>query len=100
MPIFRLRPVDLLDPNWEASSHREPAVVRARDEAAARIAAEKALAIKTGFPPEQGIRVPPWTRRQLVEAERLDDPRWEADGPDEVLDPAFDSDLKSEPRRP
>ena len=36
MPLFRLSPVDLSDPNWEASSHRAAAIVRARDESAAR----------------------------------------------------------------
>lgn len=99
MPVFRLSPVDLLDPNWEASSHRGPAIVRARDESAARALAEKAFAVKTGFPPGHGIRVPPWTRPQLVKVERIDDPRWEGDDSDGVLDPSFEQDLNRAGRR-
>lgn len=93
MPVFRLSPVDLLDPNWEASSHRGPAIVRARDESAARAIAEKAFAVKTGFPPGHGIRVPPWTRPQLVTVGRIDDPRWQNNDGDGVLDPSFEQDL-------
>ena len=99
MPVFRLSPVDLLDPNWEASSHRGPAIVRARDEGAARAIAEKAFAVKTGFPPGQGIRVPPWNRPQLVKVEHIDDPRWQGDDGDGVLEPSFEQDLSSTGRR-
>lgn len=99
MPVYRLSPIDLVDPNWEASSHRGPAIVRARDEAAARLIADKAFAVKTGFPPGRGVRVPPWTRPQLVRVEPIDDPRWPGSGPDEVLHPDFDQDLQPAPRR-
>lgn len=99
MPVFRLSPVDLLDPNWEASAHRGPAIVRARDEAAARAIADKAFAVKTSFPSGHGIRVPPWTRPQLAKVEHVDDPRWRSDDSDGVLEPSFDLDLSAKPRR-
>ena len=89
MAIWKLTPIDLLDPNWEASSHRAAAVVRAPDEAAARAAAAEAFDIATRFPPGAGVRVPPWTRATLVKAERFTDPRYDPEGPAQVLDPVF-----------
>jgi len=98
MPLFRLSPVDLSDPNWEASSHRAAAIVRARDEDAARTIAAEAFDVKTGFPPGHGLVVPPWRRPELVHVERIEDARWEVDGPHEILYPSFGSDLDSRPR--
>src|SRR3974377_1549105 len=99
MALFKLTPADLTDPNWEASSHRGLAIVRARDEKAARAIAGKAFDVSTGFRPGRGLKVPPWTRSELVSAERIEDPRWEADGPYEVLYPSFDVDLEGKPQK-
>ena len=98
MPLFKLSPADSTDPNWQASSHRAAAIVRARDESAARAIAAEAFDVSTGFQPGRGIRVPPWRREELVHVERIDDPRWEADGPDEVLYPSFNADLGGSPK--
>jgi hypothetical protein len=87
--LFKLLPIDLSNSCWEASSHRGSAVVRARDEAAARKVAERAFGVKTRFPPGHGTLPPPWLRPELVRVEEIDDPRWSSDGPDEVLDPTF-----------
>jgi len=81
--------MDLDNPNWEASSHRGPVIVRAPNEEKARAVAAEAFDVKTGFRAGQGMRFPPWTRAALVRAERIDDPRFEAEGPAEVLEPAF-----------
>jgi len=89
MPLWKLTPIDLLDPNWEASSHRGPAIVRASDEAAARAAAAEAFDVATRFPPGAGMRTPPWTRASLVKAEEIIDRRYDAHGPTQILDPAF-----------
>ena len=70
MAVWMLTPVDLDDPNWEASSHRGPAIVRAPDEQKARETAERAFDVKPGFRPGQGVRVPPWSRAALVRAVR------------------------------
>jgi hypothetical protein len=99
MPLFKLSPVDLTDPNWEASSHRAAAIVRARDENAARAIAGKAFDVSTGFRPGRGLKVPPWMRPELVTVERIEDSRWDSRGPDEVLYPSFEADLKSHPQR-
>ena len=76
MPVWKLTPTDLSDPNWEASSHRGMAVVRAPDEAAARAAAAEAFDVPTRSP-------------TLVKVERIGDARYEAEGPTEILDPTF-----------
>lgn len=89
MPIWKLTPIDLSDPDWEASSHRGLAIVRADDEEAAREAAQEAFGVKTGFRPGEGIKAPPWKRPALVEAERIKDARYDPEGPTEVLDPSF-----------
>jgi len=89
MALWKLTPIDLLDPNWEASSHRGVVIVRAPDEAAARSAAARAFDIATRFPPGAPVRVPPWTRDILVKAETVEDDRYDARGPTQVLEPSF-----------
>jgi hypothetical protein len=89
MPIWKLIPIDLDDPNWEASSHRELVIVRAPSEASARKAAEEDFGVPTRFPPGKGMRVPPWMRAELVRAEIIDSTTYPAEGPTEVLDPFF-----------
>lgn len=88
MPLWKLTPLDLKDPNWEASSHRAVAIIRAPDEDAARDQAQRAFGIKTGFPPGQGMKTPPWKRTNLVKAELVEDQRFDAEGPTEVLEPS------------
>jgi hypothetical protein len=83
-----LTPVDPRDPNWEASSHRGVAIVRARDEATARATAAKAFDVKTRFSPGKGQSAPPWRRAALVKAEQIDDTRYDAAGPAAVLEPS------------
>jgi hypothetical protein len=89
MAVRSLIPVDPDDPDWEASSHRGPVIVRAANEQQARTVAAEAFDVKTSFRPGQGMRFPPWTRTAVVRAERIDDPRFEPEGPAEVLEPTF-----------
>ncbi len=89
MALWKLTPIDLLDPNWQASSHRGMAIVRAPDEAAARAAAAQAFDVATRFPPGTPVRVPPWTRDALVKAEAVEDQRYDPRGPTQVLEPPF-----------
>lgn len=89
MPLWELIPVDLLDPNWEASSHQGRVVVRALDEDAARDEAEKAFGVKTRFKPGAGMKAPPWKRPALVKAEIIRDERYEEKGPTEILFPVL-----------
>lgn len=89
MAIWKLTPLDLLDPHWQASSHQGIAIVRARDEADARTTAAKAFDTKTRFRPAEGQKFPPWKRPALVKVERIEDPRYDAEGPSAVLEPSF-----------
>lgn len=89
MPVWKLMPVDLSDPNWEASSHRGRVIVRAPSEDDAREEAERAFGVKTRFKPGAGVAAPPWKRPALVSAEEIEDPRYPPEGPTEVLDPSF-----------
>jgi hypothetical protein len=91
MPIWRLSPVNLADPNWEASSHRAAALVRAPSEEAAREVAQGAFGVKTRFN-LTGAVITPWKRPEMVRAERIRDDRFAPDGPAEVLSPSFETD--------
>lgn len=89
MPLWKLTPIDMTDPNWQASSHRGRVIVRAPDEEAAREAAAEAFDVPTRFPPGGGVKAPPWRRPSSVRAELIEDERYDAEGPTEVLDPAL-----------
>lgn len=99
MRIWRLSPIDLSDPNWEASAHRGPAIVRAEDEEEARNLAQETFGVKTRFAPGAGIIAPPWQRAELVTAEIVTDSPFEPEGPAEVLQPSFAQDLEAQPRK-
>jgi hypothetical protein len=88
MALWKLTPIDPVDANWQASSHRDLTIVRAADERTARELAQKAFGVKTRFTPGEGVKAPPWLREELVSAERLHDARWDEDGPAEVLEPS------------
>ncbi len=87
MPLWRLMPIDPDDRSWEASTYCGPAVVRARNEAVARATAAETFDAKTRFSPGTGIKPPPWRRPDLVTAEVIEDPVYEAEGAAEVLFP-------------
>ena len=88
MAVWQLTLFDLLDPDWEASSYCRRVLVRARSAAPARVLAAKSFTVATRFPPGGSMKAPPWTRSSLVKAGRIEDARYPAKGPDEVLDPA------------
>jgi len=89
MRVWKLTPIDLTDDNWEASSHRNVAIVRARDEKAARAIAAQAFDVAVRFPPGKGVRTPPWTRSTLVKVEAIEDPRYDRRGSPQVLEPSL-----------
>jgi osmotically-inducible protein OsmY len=99
MPIWQLSPVDLSDPNWEASSHRGTAIVRAPDEKTAREAAQSAFGVATRFKHHPRL-IAPWTRAKLVHASHIEDQRFDPEGPSGVLVPSFEADLAAHPKRP
>lgn len=86
MAVWSLTPVDLADPNWEASSHRGPVIVRAPNARQARATAARSFSVKTGFR-AKGMRFPPWRRAALVTVARVHDSRFDEEGATEVLEP-------------
>jgi hypothetical protein len=99
MRIWRLSPVDLSDPNWEASAHKGIAIVRAENEEEARKLAQQAFGVKTRFAPGAGIIAPPWQRPEHVTAMIVLDSPYDPEGPPEVLQPSFARDLEAQPSK-
>jgi osmotically-inducible protein OsmY len=99
MTIWQLSPVDLSDPNWQASSHRGPAIVRAPDEKTARKLAQSAFGVETRFKQHPRL-IAPWTRAELVHASRIEDQRFDPDGPTGLLVPSFDADIARHSKKP
>jgi osmotically-inducible protein OsmY len=98
MAIWQLSPVDLSDPNWEASSHRGSAIVRAPDEKSAREVAQSAFGVATRFRHHPRLIVP-WMRAELVHASHIEDQRFDPEGPSGVLVPSFEADLAAHPKK-
>jgi hypothetical protein len=95
--IWKLTPVSTDDPMWQASSHRGPVIVRAPDEESARAAAQKRFGVPTRFPPGTGIVGAPWKRPNLVITEIVEQSRHDRNGPLDVLEPSFETDLETQP---
>jgi hypothetical protein len=97
MLIWRLTPVATDDPMWQASAHRDPLIVRAPDEKSARAAAQKQFGVSMRFPPGTGVVAAPWKRPNLAVAEIVEHSRHDTNGPLEVLEPSFETDLQPQP---
>lgn len=92
MTLWKLSPVDLSHRNWDASTHKGPAIVRAPSENIARHAASIAFGMATRSTPGEDVKFTPWRHGDLVRAERVTDPRWPDDGPVAILDPEHHND--------
>lgn len=90
MPIYELTPIDLGDPDWKASTHHAPCVVRADNERYARLAATLAFIIATKREPGADTVVNPWNQEDKVEAHLVAEHAFSEDGPQVVLAPAGD----------
>ena len=86
--IYRLTPIDLRNPNWRGSVHRDVAVVRAGSEDLARALAARAFDC-TLLPSAPGKVAPItlWQRPDTVRAEVVEDHRYRAVGAVGVLEP-------------
>lgn len=90
--LWRLDPVDLAHPDWEASIHRGPAVVRAPDERSARWVATFAFVIATSRRPGEDTRINPWRQPERVTATAVDDPSIPLIAAAAVIDPPHHDD--------
>nr|WP_321513119.1 hypothetical protein [uncultured Pseudodesulfovibrio sp.] len=90
MPIYELTPIDLSDPDWKASTHHAPCVVRADNERNARLAATLAFFVATGREPGAKLHANPWNQKDKVEAHLVTEHGFREDGPQIVLAPTGD----------
>ena len=72
MPLWRLRPLDPDNPNWEASTFKEAVIVRASDSRIARLLAARAFGIATEHRLGEAVKIVPWDYSGLVSCEQVD----------------------------
>jgi len=88
MPVYRLIPIDVRDPNWRSSIHRDAAVVRASSEAQARCLVAEAFDTTLAKPwPGGQPATPLWRPARAVRAEVIQDRRYRPAGPAGILEP-------------
>ena len=92
MALWKLAPINLDHPRWEAGAYKGTVIVRAPNETAARQAATKKFYKPMVRPDGYLISLSPWKDdpedAALVEVTPIEDDRYEAEGPTEVLEPA------------
>ncbi len=87
MRIWRLKPLSLRSPHWEASTYQGNVIVRAETEADARRLAARAFGIATERVPGRPVAIIPWDHPRLVAAAVLVDSKYDPDGDEEILSP-------------
>ena len=73
--------------------------MRAPDEKTARKRAQSAFRVETRFKHHPRL-IAPWARAELVHASRIEDQRFDPDGPSGLLVPSFDADIARHPKKP
>ena len=89
MPLWKLEPVDPTDRNWEASTYKGEAIVRAENSGAARLLAARAYGIATKQVLGAEVKIIPWKYSGLVrttEVQATDD--YAEDGAQGIVFPA------------
>ena len=88
MALWKLEPTEVRSDDWKLSDHHGVVIVRAPDESSARMAAKqrfsKAAKVEN---PKADTPINPWGQSKLSSCTQTADPRFEPDGPTEVLDP-------------
>lgn len=87
MPIYKLTPIDLDHPDWQASTHKAPVIIRAKDTILAREAANMAFAIAVVHRPGENTICMPWNQSSHATCEQLTEHEFDEEGPDQVLEP-------------
>ena len=92
MALWKLTPINLDHPRWEAGAYKKTVIVRAPNETAPRRAATEKFYMPMDRPVGNLIRLSPWKDdpedATLVEVTPIEDDNYEAEGPTEVLEPA------------
>ncbi len=98
MPIWTLEPLDLGNPNWEASTYKGKVIVRAENEKMARFLAAKAFGIAIQPALAQIQRITPWYHIGSVSCcQLLPSEEYPEEGEKGVLGPAS-AILRAHPR--
>ena len=87
MAIWKLSPLNVSAPDWEASTYRGDVVLRAKNEEEARLCAMQRFAIATKVNLGEKTRTCPWTQHELVSCEEIVDSKYSAIGEATVLEP-------------
>ncbi len=88
MPIWTLEPLDLEDPNWEASTYKGQVTVRAKNERKARFLAAKAFGTTRHATLDQPLQITPWHYTGSVSCcQLLPSSEYSEEGEDDILGP-------------
>ena len=87
MHIWKLEPTDIESEDWRTSTYKGPVIVRAKDEASARLLAVEAFGIAVRRKAGNDTPLMVWSQGELVTCIRLDDSEYKKEGPEEVLSP-------------
>ena len=85
--LYRLTPVDGNFDGWKCSVYRGGVIVRAENEAQARMVATRGFARAVLVGLGDATSRNPWTEQTLVEVTEIQDADFSTDGIPEVLDP-------------
>jgi hypothetical protein len=88
MPLWKLIPIDTHHERWALSTLGGPTIVRAETEQEARrlAAARYEGGLASRPPSSHDFSEVPWLDPALASIEQIEDDRWPADGPSEVVD--------------
>jgi hypothetical protein len=87
MKIWKLTPIELDDPHWKRSTHKETVVVRANDQDDARTVCNIAFGIAMTRQRGQTGLSNPWMQTSLARCEEMKSGDWDGRGLTEVLSP-------------
>ena len=87
MPIWKLEPKNLTQRDWNASTYKNTVIVRAQDEKEARNLATQAFGIAVERQAGEPIPIIPWGQDWLVNCSRLEDSKYDEDGPATIIFP-------------
>ena len=89
MPLWKLEPINLENPNWGSSAHKSDVIVRAEDLGKARDLAASAYGFAIQARPDETAIISPWQNPGLVKTSQVqasDD--YAEDGDPEIVFPA------------
>ncbi len=89
MPLWKLTPIDMENPNWEASTHKGEVIARAETEEKARSLCVSAFGTGAtkGHVGATIIPYPPWKYPEHVLCQLTEIDIYEAEGPDAIFEP-------------